>query len=189
VSLAHVVFIQAIAGAAGYRSIMTAKTTDQWQPSNYNTIDPYLPVKGVPAFIDFLVKAFDANEELRVPNPDGSIGHAEVRVGGSVLLMFDSMDTWPATPAFLRIYVRDADATFNRALDAGATSLTELQDSFLGERGGRVKDPFGNIWWIITRVEELSDEEKGQRASEPKYLENMRIAQETFDTEMRSRMP
>jgi PhnB protein len=166
---------------------MAAKTTVGWQPANYSTVDPYLPVKGVPAFIDFLGKAFDANEELRVPNPDGSIGHAEVRIGDSVLLMFDSKDEWPATPAFLRIYVRDADATFKRAVDAGATSLTELQDSFLGERGGRVKDPFDNVWWIITRVEDLSDEEKGQRASETKYVENMRIAQQTFDDEMRSR--
>jgi PhnB protein len=166
---------------------MTTEANHQWQPSNYNTIDPYLPVKGVPAFINFLEKVFDGTEELRVPNPDGTIGHAEVRVGGSVLLMFDSMDTWPATPAFLRIYVENADATFQRALDAGSTSLTALQDSFLGERGGRVKDPFGNVWWIITRVEQLTDQEKWQRASEPKYIENMRIAQQTFDDEMRSR--
>jgi PhnB protein len=185
--LARVVFVQALARAAGYRSIMTTNTTEGWQPANYNTIDPYLPVKGVPAFIEFLVKAFDAIEELRVPNPDGSIGHAEVRVGGSVFLMFDSKDAWPATPAFLRIYVKDADATFKRALDAGATSITDLQDSFFGERGGRVKDPFGNIWWIVTRVEELSDQEKWTRAGEPKYVENMRLAQESFDEEMRSR--
>jgi PhnB protein len=174
--------------ARGYRWIMDAKSRERWQPPNYNTVDPYLPVKGVPAFIEFLVKAFAAKEELRVPNPDGSIGHAEVRIGGSVLLMFDSKETWPATPAFLRVYVEDADATFRQALDAGATSLTPLQNSFLGERGGRVKDPFDNIWWIVTRVEELSDEEKWKRAGEPPYIENMRIAQQTFDDEMRSRL-
>ena len=166
---------------------MQENTTQSWQPANYNTIDPYIPVKGVAAFIEFLKQVFDAKEDFRVPNPDGTIGHAEVRVGDSVLLMFDSNDNWPATPAFLRIYVEDADTSFKRAIEAGAQSLTEVMDSFLGERGGRVKDPFGNIWWIITRVENLSDEEKGCRASEQKYMNNMMIAIRTFDEEMSSR--
>jgi uncharacterized glyoxalase superfamily protein PhnB len=166
---------------------MQKNMTQNWQPANYNTIDPYIPVKGVAAFVEFLTKAFDAKEDFRVPNPDGTIGHAEVRIGDSVLLMFDSNDNWPATPAFLRIYVEDADASFRRATEAGAKSLTKVMDSFLGERGGRVKDPFGNIWWIITRVENLSDEEKARRAGEQKYLDNMAIAIKTFDEEMRSR--
>jgi PhnB protein len=76
---------------------------------------------------------------------------------------------------------------FKRAMAAGAESLTEVMDSFFGERGGRVKDPFGNIWLMITRVEELSDEEKARRAGEQKYINNMMIAQQTFDEEMRSR--
>jgi uncharacterized glyoxalase superfamily protein PhnB len=164
---------------------MQKNTTQNWQPANYNTIDPYIPVKGAADFIEFLKKAFDAKEDIRVLNPDGTIGHAEVRVGDSVLLMFDSNDNWPDTPAFLRIYVEDADASFKRV--TGAESITEVMDSFLGERGGRVKDPFGNIWWIITRVEDLSDEEKGRRAGEQIYLDNMAIAIKTFDEEMRSR--
>ena len=166
---------------------MPKNMTKNWQPANYNTIDPYIPVKGVVAFIEFLNKAFEAKEDFRVPNPDGTIGHAEVRIGDSVLLMFDSKDNWPATPAFLRIYVKDADASFRRAIEAGAKPLTQVMESFLGERGGRVKDQFGNIWWIITRVEDLSDEEKGRRAGEQKYLDNMAIAIKTFDEEMRSR--
>ncbi|HEX6035447.1 MAG TPA: VOC family protein [Anaerolineales bacterium] len=166
---------------------MQKNTTQNWQPANYHTIDSYIPVKGAADFIEFLKKAFDAKEDIRVLNPDGTIGHAEVRVGDSVLLMFDSNDNWPDTPAFLRIYVEDADASFKRVIGAGAESITEVMDSFLGERGGRVKDPFGNIWWIITRVEDLSDEEKGQRAGEQIYLDNMAIAIKTFDEEMRSR--
>lgn len=163
------------------------KDQTKWQPANYNTIDPYLPVKGVAEFIDFLKKVFDAKEDLRVPNPDGTIGHAEVRVGDSVLLMFDSQDAWPPTPAFLRIYVKNADATFKQAIKAGATPITDIMDSFFGERGGRVKDPFGNIWWIVTRVENLDDAEKARRAGEQKYIQNMIIAQQTFDKEMQSR--
>jgi PhnB protein len=121
-------------------------------------------------------KAFDAKEDFRVPNPDGTIDHAEVRIGDSVLLMFDSNDNWPDTPAFLRIYFQDADASFRRAIEAGAESITKVMDSFLGERGRRVKDPFGNIWWIVTRVEDLIYEEKWRRAGKQKYLDNMAIA-------------
>lgn len=161
--------------------------TTKWQPDGYHTIDPYIVVKGVSEFIDFLKKAFGAKEDFRVPNPDGSIGHAEVRVGDSVLLMFDSKETWPATPAFLRIYVKDPDAAFKRAIDAGAKPITEITDSFFGERGGRVKDPQGNIWWIASRVEDLTDAEKGRRAGEPKYQQAMMTAIKTFDKEMQSR--
>lgn len=163
------------------------KSNTKWQPDNYHTIDPYLPIKGAAEFIDFLKKTFDAKEDFRVPNPDGTIGHAEVRIGDSVLLMFDSKDAWPTTPAFLRIYVKDADATFKRAVETGAEPITEVMDSFFGERGGRVKDPLGNIWWIVTRVEDLEDTEKGRRAGDPKYQKNMMIAIETFDKEMQSR--
>jgi PhnB protein len=83
--------------------------------------------------------------------------------------------------------VKDADASFRRAIQAGATPITEVMDSFLGERGGRVRDPFGNIWWIITRVEDLSDEEKGKRAGEEKYVDAMKMSQDTFDADMVSR--
>ncbi|SRR6266508_4378610 len=158
-----------------------------WKPDQYNVIDPYIVVKGVSAFIDFLKAAFDAKEDMRIPNPDGTIGHAEVRVGDSVLLMFDSNPAWPTTPAFLRIYVPDADKTFDVALKAGAVAVTEPMESFLGERGARVRDPVGNIWWIISRVEELTPEQIDKRANENKYTDAMRVAQETFDKEMRRR--
>ena len=75
-----------------------------WQPEKYGTVDPYLVVRGVEKFITFLESAFDAQVELKVPNPDGSIGHAEVRIGDSVLLMFDANEAWLDTPAFLRIF-------------------------------------------------------------------------------------
>lgn len=159
----------------------------KWQPEKYGTVDPYLVVRGVEKFITFLESAFDARIEIKVPNPDGSIGHAEVRIGDSVLLMFDANDAWPDTPAFLRIYTKDADKTFSKALAAGATEVTGLMDGFTGERGARICDPLGNVWWIQTRLEDVSFEEMGKRAGEQKYIEAMRIAQETFDQEMRRR--
>lgn len=159
----------------------------KWQPENYGTVDPYLIVRGVEKFITFLESAFDAKLELKVPNPDGTIGHAEVRIGDSVLLMFDANEAWPDTPAFLRIYVQDADETFAKALAAGATEVTGLMDGFTGERGARVCDPFGNVWWIQTRFENVGYEEMGKRAGEQKYIDAMKIAQDTFDQEMRRR--
>lgn len=159
----------------------------KWQPEKYGTVDPYLVVRGVEEFITFLESAFGAHVELKVPNPDGSIGHAEVRIGDSVLLMFDAKEAWPDTPAFLRIYTKDADETFAKAFAAGATEVTGLMDGFTGERGGRVRDPLGNVWWIQTRFENVSFEEMGQRAVEQKYIDAMKIAQDTFDQEMRRR--
>lgn len=160
----------------------------KWQPENYGTVDPYIVVRGVEKFITFLESAFDAQLELKVPNPDGSIGHAEVRIGDSVLLMFDAQKEWPDTPAFLRIYVKDVDETYAKALKAGATKVTDLMDGFTGERGGRVRDPLGNVWWIQTRFENVSFEEMGKRSGEQKYIDAMKIAQETFDQEMRRRV-
>lgn len=159
----------------------------KWQPEKYGTVDPYIVVRGVEKFITFLKSAFDAKLELKVPNPDGSIGHAEVRIGDSVLLMFDAQKAWPDTPAFLRIYVEDVDTTYAKALEAGATKVTELIDGFTGERGGRVCDPVGNVWWIQTRFEDVSFEEMGKRSGEQKYIDAMKIAQDTFDQEMRRR--
>ncbi len=161
--------------------------TLHWQPEKYGTVDPYLIIRGVEQFIAFMESAFDAKLELKVPNPDGSIGHAEVRIGDSVLLMFDANEAWPDTPAFLRIYTEDADETFRKALAAGATEVTRLMDGFTGERGARVRDPFGNVWWIQSRFEEVDYEEMAQRAGEQKYIDAMKIAQDTFDQEMRRR--
>lgn len=159
----------------------------KWQPENYGTVDPYLVVRGVEKFITFLEAAFGAQLELKVPNPDGTIGHAEVRIGDSVLLMFDANEAWPDTPAFLRLYTKNVDETYAKALEAGATTVTELADGFTGERGCRVRDPLGNVWWLQTRIENVGFEEMGKRAGEQKYIDAMKIAQDTFDQEMRRR--
>jgi uncharacterized glyoxalase superfamily protein PhnB len=96
-------------------------------------------------------EAFDAEELARVHVEDGSIGHAEVRIGDSVVMMFDTKADWPETPCFLRLYVEDCDAVYQQALKAGATSVTEVTYLFFGDRVGRARDPFGNLWWIQIR--------------------------------------
>jgi PhnB protein len=91
--------------------------------------------------------AFEAEELGRMTNPDGSIGHAEFRIGDAIVMAFDAGPSWPETPAFLRLYVEEGDDVFRRALDAGATGVTAMTDLFFGDRVGRVRDPLGNIWW------------------------------------------
>jgi len=102
-------------------------------------LDHYKPCADL---ITFLEKAFDAQETVgtRFYNADGSIAHVEVRIGDSVVMLFDSKETWPPTPAFLRIYVEVAEATYRRALEAGATPVTDLAKHFFGDQIGRVRD-------------------------------------------------
>ncbi|MGH9740816.1 MAG: VOC family protein [Candidatus Acidiferrum sp.] len=118
---------------------------------NFPNIAPYFLVKDAPQFIDFLVSAFDATERIRVPKPDGSIMHAEVAIGDSVIEMGDANDQYPERPMTVHLYVDDADATYARALQAGATSdYAPTDDHPSGDHWGSVKDPFGNTWYIAT---------------------------------------
>lgn len=145
-------------------------------PEGYTTVTPFVIVKGAAEFIDFTKKAFDAEELTRV-GEDGAIGHAEVRIGNAIVMLFDSKDYWPPTPAFLRLYVDDCDAAYEQALKAGGTSVTKPTDAPWGDRVARVKDPLGNLWWIMTRMENLTEEELGARYGDPKYLAAMEYLQ------------
>lgn len=145
-------------------------------PEGYTTVTPFVIVKGAAEFIDFTKKAFDAKEITRV-GEDGAIGHAEVRIGNAVVMLFDSKEHWPPTPAFLRLYVDDCNKVYSQALDAGAISVTKPTDVPWGDRVARVRDPFGNLWWIMTRMENLTEEELGQRYSEQKYIDAMEYVQ------------
>ena len=132
---------------------MTASGNDKLRPipEGYHSVTPWIISRDSARLIEFLSAAFGAEEIARVVGEDGSIGHAEVRIGDSVVMMFDAKPHWPDTPAFLRLYVADGDAVFQQALRAGATSVTEMTHLFWGDRVGRVRDPFGNLWWIQTR--------------------------------------
>jgi len=133
-------------------------------PEGYHSITPYLVVDGASRLIDFLKQAFGAEETFRMPMPDGKIGHAEVKIGDSVVMMGDAGAQMPPMPAMLYLYVNDADTTYKRALQAGATSLNEPMDQFYGDRSGAVKDPVGNHWWIATHKEDVPPEELARRA-------------------------
>lgn len=135
-------------------------------PDGYRTVTPYLIVEGADKLLTFVKRAFGAKETVRMPGPGGSVGHAEVRIGDSVVMLADATEQSPAVPAMLHLYVEDCDATYRRALDAGATSERELKDEFYGDRMGGVRDPFGNQWYVATHVEDVSVEEMAKRAQE-----------------------
>jgi PhnB protein len=124
-----------------------------YKPQAYNSVSPYLIVDGASRTIDFLVQVFDAVELRRFPDPAGKIMHAEVRIDDTVVMLADAAAEWPPTPASVHIYVPDVEATYRRALAAGATSVQEPVKKDDADKRGGVKDAGGTTWWIATMVE------------------------------------
>ena len=134
-------------------------------PDGFHTITPYLTVPGVAKLIDFVKQAFDAKEIERMQRPDGTVQHAEVKIGDSIVMMGEPQGQWTARPGTLYVYVDDVDSTYRLAIDAGARSLTEPADMFYGDRNAGVEDPSGNMWWIAKHIEDVSAEELQKRAA------------------------
>ena len=133
-------------------------------PDGYHTVTPVLMVNNAAKLIEFLKQAFGARERERYADPDGKILHAEVTLGDSIVQLSDATGEWKPVQVPLLLYVTDTDATYRRALKAGATSLREPMDAFYGDRTAGVKDSFGNSWWIATHQEDVSREELERRA-------------------------
>ena len=133
------------------------------KPEGYHTVTPYLIVQGAAEFIEFSKQAFGADERDRHPTPDGKIMHAEVKIGDSIIMLSDSTSEFEPTRSTIHLYVDDADATYQRALEAGGESLREPADQFYGDRSAGIKDRFGNQWWLATHVEDVSPEEMQRR--------------------------
>jgi PhnB protein len=142
-------------------------------PTDRPRLGPYITVHDGAAALDFYGRAFGAIETSRLAEPGGRIGHAEVRIGESVLMLSDEFEEYGArsprtlggSPVMLHLYVEDADAVVAAAEAAGATVDQPVEDQFYGDRGGKITDPFGHRWWIAMRVEEVSDEETRRRAT------------------------
>ncbi|MFE5319262.1 VOC family protein [Paenibacillus sp. NPDC056579] len=149
-------------------------------PKGYTTVTPWMISRNSAQLLDFIKRAFDGEEIARIYTEDGSVGHAEIRIGNAVIMMFDAKEEWPDTPGFLRLYVEDGDAVFEKALQAGATAVTQMTNLAFGERVGRVRDPLNNIWWIHQRLEELDYEEMSKRAGKKEYIEAMKYVQESL---------
>jgi uncharacterized glyoxalase superfamily protein PhnB len=144
------------------RKIMAVKPI----PDGYHTVTPYLTVADAEAQIDFLQKAFGAEETYRHTDDKGRVGHAEVRVGSSMLMIGQARDQWTPKPACFYLYVEDVDALYKRAVAAGGKKLQEPANQPYGDRSGGVEDSLGNQWWIGTHIEDVSPEEIQRRYSE-----------------------
>jgi PhnB protein len=126
----------------------------QYKPTNYSTVSPYLIVNGAGATIDFLKRVFGAIELRRFPDESGKLRHAEVRIDDTVIMLADPVPPdWPVVSSHVHIYVRDVDATYQKALEAGATSVQEPVKKQDEDKRGGVKDAGGTTWWIATKVE------------------------------------
>jgi PhnB protein len=140
-------------------------------PEGYHTITPYLAVDDAARAIEYYKKAFGAKERVRMDAPGGKIGHAELEIGDSLVMLSDSFPqaaTMPpkelgGTSGSIFMYVEDVDAVVKQAVDAGATVKMEVEDQFWGDRFGTVADPFGHLWSIATHVEDLTPEEIAER--------------------------
>ena len=140
-------------------------------PEGYHTLTPYLAVDNATEAIEFYKRAFRAKERMRMPGPEGTIGHAELEIGDSLVMLsdpFPQATTRPpkelgGTSASVFMYVEDVDAVVKQAVDAGATVTMEVADQFWGDRFGAVQDPFGHLWSIATHVEDLTPEEIAER--------------------------
>jgi PhnB protein len=141
-------------------------------PEGYNTVTPYLAVEDAAAAIEYYKKAFGAKERVRMDAPDGKIGHAELEIGDSIVMLsdpFPQASTKPpkelgGTSASVFLYVEDVDSVVQDAIDAGATITMPVEDQFWGDRFGSVTDPFGHLWSIATHVEDVPPEEMAERA-------------------------
>lgn len=142
-------------------------------PEGYHSVTPYLIIKGAAAAIDYYKKVFGATELFRIQAPEGKIGHAEIKIGNSPIMLADehpemgfvSPQTLGGSPVGLMIYVDDVDTMFTQAISAGGQQLKALENQFYGDRSGTLKDPFGHTWTVATHIEDVPPEEMEKRAA------------------------
>ena len=146
--------------------------TTQAVPKGYHTVTPSLVIAGAAKAIEFYKKAFGAEEKSRFPAPNGTLMHAEIRIGDSIIMMGDEMPeqggrgpkSLGGSPVTLFIYQDNVDTAWKRAVDAGAKVIMPLTDQFWGDRGGCLEDPFGHNWWLCQHIKDMSPGEMQQAA-------------------------
>ena len=142
-------------------------------PEGYPRVTPYLFIDGAADAIEFYVNVFGAKEKMRMGGPDGKVGHAEIELGDSIIMLADQNEEMGAlgpktvggSPVMITLYVEDVDSVFSAALEAGATERRPVEDQFYGDRTGGFEDPFGHLWHVATHVEDVPPEEMEERAA------------------------
>lgn len=140
-------------------------------PEGYHTVTPYMIIKGAGDAIEFYKKAFGATELLRMAGPDGKVGHAEIKIGDSVIMLADEghgqrgVQSFGGSPISILLYVENVDATVDQAIKAGGKLQRPVENQFYGDRLGAVEDPYGIVWSISTHVEDIAPEEMKKRAA------------------------
>ena len=142
-------------------------------PAGYHTVTPYLIIRDAASALAFYQKAFGATERMRFADPQGRVGHAEIKIGNSIIMLGEESpemgargpQTLGGSPVNLLLYVKDVDAAFSRALAAGAKELGPVKDQFYGDRIGSVTDPYGHVWYLATHKEDVSPDELQRRAA------------------------
>jgi PhnB protein len=143
-------------------------------PEGYPRVTPYLSIDGAGAALDFYSKVFGATERVRMPDPDGRIGHAELQLGDSLIMLADEYPEMGirgpravgGTPVTISVYVEDVDGVFDRAVELGAKPLRQVKDEFYGDRSGQFEDPFGHRWSVASHIEDVPPDEMAKRAAE-----------------------
>jgi PhnB protein len=142
-------------------------------PAGHHTVSPYLAIKDAVKALEFYKQAFGAIEAYKLLMPDGRLGHAEIRLGDSLIMLADefpeyggkSPQTLGGSPVSIHLYVEDVDAFFKRAIAAGAKERKPVMDQFYGDRSGQLEDPFGHLWWVATHIEDVSPDEMQRRVN------------------------
>ncbi len=160
-------------------------------PDNYTSVTPWIISLSSAKLIDFLKAAFDAEEipNSRITNEDGVIIHVVVKIGNAMIMLFDAREGWAPTPSFLNLYVDDIEKTYQKSIQLGASSVTTITTLYFGEKVCRILDPFGNLWWINQRIEEIDftkPEEIGQRASTPEAVKAVTYIQMSLDEALKA---
>jgi PhnB protein len=158
-------------------------------PEGYTAVTPWIISPDSARVILFMSNAFDAQEipGSRTLSPAGKIVHVEVKVMGSVVMLFDSARSWPPTPAFIRLFVDDCEMAYEKALKAGGRVVTRPTMLAFGDKVARIADPFGNLWWLQERVEDLSSMNPDDliiKMKEPAALKAMKYVEDSLNTEL-----
>jgi len=160
-------------------------------PDNYTSVTPWIISPSSADLIEFLKAAFEAEEipNSRITNESGIIIHVVIKIGNALVMLFDSREGWGSTPSFLNLYVEDVEKTYKKSIELGAKSVTDVTELWFGEKVCRILDPFGNLWWINERVEEIDftkPDEIAQRANTPEGVAGIAYIQKSLEEALKA---